>query len=176
MKKSIVIAFGLCFASAAASIASAQVGLGGGVVGTLGANGSASRIGGIGSGISTGTTMRGEELRQTGQLSGETRGQLQVPTTPNAAGSVNTNTNTNTDVKPGELGTGVKAGGGATSSGPVSGSAWGSADANASAKTPDAKETVRDTKAAARHNVDKVESKRDKIEDRSDKAVDKALQ
>ena len=170
MKKSIVIAFGLCFAS----LASAQVGLGGGVVGTLGANGSASRIGGIGSGISTGTTMRGEELRQTGQLSGETRGQLQVPTTPNASGSVNTNTNT--DVKPGELGTGVKAGGGATSSGPVSGSAWGSADANVSANTPDAKETVRDTKAAARHNVDKVESKRDKIEDRSDKTVDKALQ
>lgn len=85
--KSILALALACFAAGAASIATAQVGLGGGVVGTLGANGSASRFGGIGSGISTGTTMRGEELRQTGQLSAETRGQALPPTTGNAGGA-----------------------------------------------------------------------------------------
>lgn len=88
--KSILALALACFAAGAASIAMAQVGLGGGVVGTLGANGSASRFGGIGSGISTGTTMRGEELRQTGQLSAETRGQALPPTTGNAGGAANT--------------------------------------------------------------------------------------
>jgi len=168
--KSIIALALACFATAA----TAQVGLGGGVVGTLGANGSASRFGGIGSGISTGTTMRGDELRQTGQLSTETRGQARIPeTSGNAAGGINTD---NT-VKPSGVNTDTKAGGGASvSSGPVSGSAWGSADANAGVTTPDAKETVRDTKAAARHNVDKAESRRDKIEDKGDKTVDKALQ
>ena len=67
MKKSIAIAFALCCSTSAL----AQVGLGGGVVGTLGANGSASRFGGLGSGISTGANMRGEDLRQVGQLSGQ---------------------------------------------------------------------------------------------------------
>lgn len=86
--KSIIALALACFAAGAASTATAQVGLGGGVVGTLGSNGTASRFGGIGSGISTGTTMRGEELRQTGQLSTETRGQALPPTTGNAAGGV----------------------------------------------------------------------------------------
>ena len=172
--KSIITLALACFAAGAASIATAQVGLGGGVVGTLGANGSASRIGGIGSGISTGTTMRGAELRQAGQLSAETRGQTNVPaTTGNAAGGINTDTT----VKPGGVNTDVKAGGGATAAAPVvSGSAWGSADAGVDATTPDAKETVRDTKAAARQKADKLESRRDKIEDKGDKTVDKALQ
>lgn len=179
MKKSYVFALGLsCLAVLAYHEASAQVGLGGGVVGTLGANGSASRFGGVGSGISTGTTLRGEDLRQTGQLSADTRGQTQLPATSgNATGGVNTDTT----VKPSGVNTDVKAGGGASASAPVvSGSAWGSAEssttAGASATTPDAKETVRDTKAAARNKADKLEQKRDKIEERGDKAVDKALQ
>ena len=88
--KSIIALALACFASGAF----AQVGLGGGVVGTLGANGSASRFGGIGSGISTGTTMRGEDLRQTGQLSAETRGQALPPASGDAAGSANTDTTT----------------------------------------------------------------------------------
>ena len=174
MKKSYVFALGLsCLAVLAYHEASAQVGLGGGVVGTLGANGSASRLGGIGSGISTGTTLRGEDLRQTGQISAETRGQALPSTTGNATGGVKTDTT----VKPGGVNTDVKAGGGASASAPVvSGSAWGSADAGVSATTPDAKETVRDTKAAARNKANKVEQKRDKIEERGDKTVDKALQ
>ena len=174
MKKSYVFAIGLsCLAVFAYHEASAQVGLGGGEVGTLGANGSASRFGGLGSGISTGTTMRGEELRQTGQLSAETRGQANIPATSgNAAGGVKNDTT----IKPSGVNTDVKAGGGASASAPVSGSAWGSADANVGATTPDAKETVRDTKAAARQKADKVEQKRDKVEDRGDKTVDKALQ
>src|SRR5690242_6543448 len=167
--KSIIALALACFASGAF----AQVGLGGGVVGTLGANGSASRFGGIGSGISTGTTMRGEELRQTGQLSAETRGQANIPATSgNAAGGIKNDTT----IKPSGVNTDVKAGGGASASAPVSGSAWGSADANAGVTTPDAKETVRDTKAAARQKADKAESSRDKIEQRGDKTVDKALQ
>jgi len=171
--KSIIALALACFAAGAASTATAQVGLGGGVVGTLGANGSASRLGGIGSGISTGTTMRGDELRQTGQLSAETRGQALPSTTGNAAGGINTDTT----VKPGGVKGDVKAGGGASASAPiVSGSAYGGADANAGVTTPDAKETVRDTKAAARHKADKLEDNRDKIEQRGDKTVDKALQ
>ena len=118
--------------------------------------------------------MRGEELRQTGQLSAETRGQTNLPATSgNAAGSVNTDTT----VKPSGVSTDTKAGGGASASAPVvSGSAWGNADAGVSATTPDAKETVRDTKAAARQKADKMESRRDKIEEKGDKTVDKALQ
>lgn len=89
--KSIIALALACFAAGAASIATAQVGLGGGVVGTLGSNGTASPYGGIGSGISTGTTLRGDELRQTGQLSSETRGQALPPTPPaNAGGAANT--------------------------------------------------------------------------------------
>ena len=172
--KSIIALALACFASGAL----AQVGLGGGVVGTLGANGSASRFGGLGSGISTGTTMRGEELRQTGQLSLETRGQTNIPaTTGNAAGGVNTDTTVKpAGVNPG-VNTDVKAGGGASATAPVvSGSAWGSAETSVQATTPDAKETVRDTKAAARQKTDKVESRRDKVEEHGDKTVDKALQ
>lgn len=168
MKKSYVFALGLsCLAVLAHHEASAQVGLGGGVVGTLGANGSASRFGGIGSGISTGTTLRGADLRTTGQLSGETRGQAQLPATSgNATGGVNTDAT----VKPSGVSTGVKAGGGASASAPVvSGSAWGSADAGVQATTPDVKDTVR-------NKVDKVENKRDKLEERGDKTVDKILQ
>jgi len=164
--KSIIALALACFAAGAASIATAQVGLGGGVVGTLGANGSASRFGGIGSGISTGSTMRGEELRQTGQLSTETRGQTRIPeASGNAAGGINTDST----VKPSGVNSDVKAGGGASASAPVSGSAWGSADVGVSTTTPDAKET-------ARHKIDKAESRRDKIEDKGDKTVDKALQ
>ena len=171
--KSIIALALACFAAGAAPMATAQVGLGGGVVGTLGANGSASRLGGIGSGISTGSTMRGEELRQTGQLSAETRGQANVPATSgNAAGGIKNDTT----IKPSGVNTDVKAGGGASASAPISGSAWGSGDANAGVTTPDAKETVRDTKAAARQKADKAESSRDKIEQRGDKTVDKALQ
>ena len=173
--KSILALALACFAAGA----TAQVGLGGGVVGTLGANGSASRFGGVGSGISTGTTLRGEELRQTGQLGAETRGQALPPTTGNAGGAANTDTT----VKPSGVKTDTKAGGGASASAPasastpmVNGSAWGSAEAGANATTPNAKETVRDTKAAARQKADKVEQKRDQIEDRGDKTVDKALQ
>ena len=129
--KSIIALALACFASGAL----AQVGLGGGVVGTLGANGSASRFGGLGSGISTGTSMRGDELRQTGQLSTETRGQPLPSTTGTAASGLNSDTT----VKPSGASTDVKAGGGASASAPasastpmVSGSAWGSADASES--------------------------------------------
>ena len=168
MNKSFAIAFALCCSTSAL----AQVGLGGGVVGTLGANGSASRFGGIGSGITTGSTLRGEELRQTGQLSAETRtAGTNVPTTGNAAGGIDTN------VKPSGVNTDVKAGGGATASAPiVNGSAWGSAEAGAQVATPDVKDTVHDTKSTARQKVDGLEERRDKIESRGDKKVDKALQ
>jgi len=167
MRKVMALAL-CCFASGAL----AQVGLGGGVVGTLGANGSASRIGGIGSGITTGTTLRGEDLRQTGQLSAETRtAGTNVPTTGNAAGGIDTN------VKPSGVNTDVKAGGGATASAPiVNGSAWGSAEAGAQVATPNVKDTVHDTKSTARQKVDGLEERRDKIESRGDKKVDKALQ
>ena len=162
MRKVIAIAV-CCFASSAF----AQVGLGGGVVGTLGANGAASRVGGIGSGISTGATLRGDELRQTGQLSAATTG--------NAAGGIDTN------VKPSGVSTDVKAGGGATASAPastavVNGSSWGSAEANAQVTPPDVKDTVSDTKSTARQKVDGLEERRDKLENRTDKKVDKALQ
>src|SRR6478752_4612791 len=107
--KSIIALALACFASGAI----AQVGLGGGVVGTLGANGSASRFGGLGSGITTGATMRGEDLRQTGQLSAETRTVgTNAATTGNAAGGIDTN------VKPSGVSTDAKAGGGATASAP----------------------------------------------------------
>src|SRR5438874_3750746 len=164
MRKVIAIAV-CCFASSAF----AQVGLGGGVVGTLGANGAASRVGGIGSGISTGATLRGDELRQTGQLSAETRTVgANTATTGNAAGGIDTN------VKPSGVSTDVKAGGGATASTPVvSGSSWGGAEANAEVTTPDVKDTVRDTKSTARQKVDGLEERRDKIESRTDKKVDK---
>lgn len=166
MKKSYVLALALTgLAAFAYHDAFAQVGLGGGVVGTLGANGSASRFGGIGSGISTGATLRGEDLRQTGQLSAEAR-------TPRASG--NATIDTNSTVKPGGVtpGTneGIKAGGGASANLPVvKGSAWGSAQADVQATTPDVKDTVRDT-------AHKAESRRDKIEQRGDKTVDKVLQ
>ena len=134
--KSIIALALACFAAGAASTAMGQVGLGGGVVGTLGANGSASRLGGIGSGISTGTTMRGDELRQAGQLSAETRGQALPSTSGNAAGGINTDTT----VKPSGVKGDVKAGGGASASAPVvGGSAWGSAATGVNATTPDAK-------------------------------------
>ena len=171
MKKSYVLALALSgLAAFAYHEASAQVGLGGGVVGTLGANGSASRFGGMGSGISTGATMRGDDLRQTGQLSTEAR----TPhTSTNAGGAVDTNTT----VKPSGVSTGSKAGGGASVATPmVSGSAWGSAQPEVAANTPDAKQTVNETKGIARNKVDKAESLRDKIEDRGDKTVDKKLQ
>ncbi|HYL90250.1 MAG TPA: hypothetical protein VEU32_15970 [Burkholderiales bacterium] len=162
MKKSYVLALALTgFAAFAYHDAFAQVGLGGGVVGTLGANGSASRFGGIGSGISSGATLRGEDLRQTGQLSAEAR-------TPRASG--NATIDTNSTVKPSGLGTGINAGGGASANVPVvSGSAWGTAQADVQAATPDVKDTVRDT-------AHKAESRRDKIEQRGDKSVDKVLQ
>ena len=162
MKKSYVLALSLsCLAAFAYHEASAQVGLGGGVVGTLGANGSASRFGGIGSGISTGATLRGEDLRQTGQLSTEAR-------TPRASG--NATIDTNSTVKPSGVNTGVKAGGGASASTPiVSGAAWGSAQPEVAASTPDVKDTARNT-------AHKAEGTRDKIEERSDKKVDKTLQ
>ena len=156
MRKVIALAL-CCFASSAF----AQVG--GGVVGSLGANGAVSRFGGLGTGITSGATMRGEDLRQTGQLSAETRG--------NAAGGIDTN------VKPGGVSTGVNAGGGASASTPiVNGTASGSADASAQATTPDVKDTVRDTKSTARQKIDRVEESRDKLENRGDKKVDKALQ
>jgi len=174
MRKVIAVAL-CCFASGAF----AQVGLGGGVVGTLGANGSASRFGGIGSGISSGATLRGEELRQTGQLSGQVSTEARTfgnaATTGNAAGGIDTT------VKPSGVNTDVKAGGGATASAPastplVNGSAWGSAEAGAQVTAPDVKDTVRDTKSTARQKVDGLEERRDKIESRGDKKVDKTLQ
>jgi len=175
MRKVIALAL-CCFASGAF----AQVGLGGGVVGTLGANGAASRFGGLGSGISTGATMRGEDLRQTGQLSGQASAETRTvgantATSGNAAGGIDTS------VKPSGVSTDVKAGGGATASAPIlNGSSWGSAEvntaANAQATTPDVKDTVRDTKSTARQKVDGLEERRDTIESRGDKKVDKALQ
>ena len=65
MTKSFLIA---CTAACFALDASAQVGLGGAAVGSLGANGSASAVGSLGSGIRTGTTSRGADLRGTGQI------------------------------------------------------------------------------------------------------------
>ncbi|HZE59385.1 MAG TPA: hypothetical protein VE085_02410 [Burkholderiales bacterium] len=173
MRKVIALAL-CCFASGAY----AQVG--GGVVGSLGANGAVSRAGGLGTGISTGATLRGEDLRQTGQLSAETRtaganSATSAATSGNAAGGIDTT------VKPGGVSTDVKAGGGATASAPastpvVNGSSWGSAEANAQVTPPDVKDTVRDTKSTARQKVDGLEERRDKLENRTDKKVDKALQ
>jgi len=165
MKKSFVFAFALsCLAS------SAYAQLGGGVVGSLGANGAASRAGSLGSGITTGTTMRGDDLRQTGQLSTETR-TPRANTAADAAGAANTT------VSPSGAKTDANAGGGATASAPIiSGSVSGSADANAQATTPDVKDTVRDTKSTARQKVDGLEERRDKLEARGDKKVDKTLQ
>src|SRR6267378_1066852 len=68
MKKSLLIA--ACGVACIASSAFAQVGLGGGAVGSLGANGTASSVGGLGSGIRSGATARGADLRDTGQLDG----------------------------------------------------------------------------------------------------------
>lgn len=169
MRKVIALAL-CCFASGAF----AQVGLGGGVVGTLGANGAASRFGGLGSGIASGATIRGEDLRQTGQLSGQLSAETRTvgantAATGNAAGGIDTS------VKPSGVSTDLKAGGGATA--PIlNGSSWGSAEANAQVTTPDVKDTVRDTKSTARQKVDGLEERRDKIEARGDKKVDKTLQ
>ena len=171
--KSIIALALACFASGAF----AQVGLGGGVVGTLGASGAASSIGGLGSGISTGATSRGAEVtRSDVRTNSQTGSTVQ---TPAAGGSVSTSIDAKAN------GSGIRAdsaGGASASAGTpssiplVSGSAWGSAEAGVNATTPDAKETVRDTKAAARQKADKLESRRDKIEDKGDKTVDKALQ
>src|SRR5258708_727513 len=89
MRKVIALAL-CCFASGAY----AQVG--GGVVGSLGANGAVSRFGGLGTGITSGATMRGEDLRQTGQLSAETRtagttAGTNAPPSRNAAAAIHPN-------------------------------------------------------------------------------------
>jgi hypothetical protein len=165
----------LLIAAALASLASgalAQVGLGGGVVGTLGANGSASRFGGMGSGISTGATLRGADLRQTGQLSMDATAHA-----PKAATSGNAGGGIDTSVKPEGVKVDGKAGGGASAATPiVGGTSWGSAEASAGATTPDVKDTVRQTKSTARQKVDGLEERRDQIESRGDKKVDKTLQ
>src|SRR5439155_24628869 len=86
MKKVIVIA--ACSLACVASSAFAQVGLGGGVVGTLGASGAASSIGGLGSGISTGATSRGAEVtRSDVRTNSQTGSTVQ---TPAAGGSAST--------------------------------------------------------------------------------------
>lgn len=86
MNKSILIA--ACSFACIALDAYAQVGLGGGAVGALGTNGAASATGGLGSGIRTGATARGAELRDTGQLGVETRA-------PGAAASTSAGTDAN---------------------------------------------------------------------------------
>ena len=94
MKKSLLIAAIACFALDAY----AQVGLGGGAVGALGNNGSASATGGLGAGIRTGATARGAELRDTGQLGVDTRAPGAAPSTSagtDASASGNARTETN---------------------------------------------------------------------------------
>jgi hypothetical protein len=96
MKKSLLIA--ACSFACIALDAYAQVGLGGGAVGALGTNGAASATGGLGSGIRTGATSRGAELRDTGQLGVETRApgaaaSTSAGTDANASGNVRTETN-----------------------------------------------------------------------------------
>ena len=175
MKKSIAIAFALCCSTSAL----AQVGLGGGVVGTLGANGSASRFGGLGSGISTGANMRGEDLRQVGQLSGQVGADTRtVGTTAgtNAATTGKATGGIDTSVKPSGVKADANAGGGASASTPIAGgSSWGGAEAKADVATPDVKDTVRETKSTARQKLDGLEESRDKLENRTDKKVDKTL-
>src|SRR5438046_1113011 len=126
MKKVIVIP--ACGLACVASSALAQVGLGGGVVGTLGASGAASSIGGLGSGISTGATARNADVR-TGSQAGTSA------QTPAASGS----TSTGIDAK--ANGSGIRtdsAGGVSASAGTplVSGSAWGSAQPSVQVSTP----------------------------------------
>ena len=96
MNKSILIA--ACTFAFIALDASAQVGLGGGAVGALGTNGSASATGGLGAGIRTGATARGADLRDTGQLGVETRAPGAAASTTagsdaNASGNARTDTN-----------------------------------------------------------------------------------
>src|SRR5947207_5620294 len=127
MKKVIVIA--ACGLACVASSAFAQVGLGGGVVGTLGANGAASSIGGLGSGISTGATARGADTR-TGSHAGTSA------QTPAAGGSGSTGIDAKAN------GSGIRAdsaaGASASTSTPIlSGTAWGSAQPSAQVNTPD---------------------------------------
>lgn len=121
MTKSFLIA---CTAACFALDASAQVGLGGGAVGSLGANGSASSVGSLGSGIRTGTTSRGADLRGTGQIDSSqtpaaaalgidaraTGSGVSADTAGSASGSASTSTPAPATVAP-----------------PVSGSTWGGA-------------------------------------------------
>jgi hypothetical protein len=166
MKKSIVIA--ACGLACVASSALAQVGLGGGVVGTLGANGAATSIGGLGSGISTGAQMRGADVRTGSQAGTSVK-------TPAAGGSASTAIDTKAN------GSGIRAEGagsvGASSATPVlSGNAWGSAQSSAQASGPDVdgtKDKVRDVKNGAKNKVEKLEDRRDQIEDKGDRTIDK---
>ena len=121
MTKSFLIA---CSVACFALDASAQVGLGGGAVGSLGANGTASSVGSLGSGIRTGTTSRGADLRGTGQIDSSQ--------TPAAAADVSVGIDARTS------GSGIRTDAAGSASGsastgtppvapPVSGSTWGGA-------------------------------------------------
>jgi hypothetical protein len=165
MKKVIVIA--ACGLACVASSAFAQVGLGGGVVGTLGANGAASSIGGLGSGISTGAQMRGTDVR-TGSQTGT------IVQTPAASGSTSNAIDTKAN------GSGIRAdsaaGASASAGTPVlSGSAWGSAQPSAGVSTPDLDGTKDTAKNTAKNSVDGLEDRRDRIEGRTDKKVDRTI-
>jgi hypothetical protein len=154
MKKSMVIA--ACGLACVASVAFAQVGLGGGVVGTLGANGAASSVGGLGSGISTGASARGADLRSSGQIGTTAQTPAARSSTSNAI-----------DAKANGNGIRADTGAGGSASTPiVSGSSWGSAQSGAQVSGPDVKNT-------AKNKVEKLEDRRDQIEERGDKTIDK---
>jgi len=154
MKKSIVIA--ACSLACAAVSAYAQVGLGGGVVGTLGANGAASSAGSLGSGISSSSTLRGESMRSSGQIGASTGADAKV----NGSG----------------IRAGTSSAAGATAKTPVlSGSTWGNAQADVQANTPDLQGTKDRAKSEVKNTLDGVETRRDRIEQRTDKAADKAV-
>jgi hypothetical protein len=135
MKKSLLIA--ACGVACIASSAFAQVGLGGGAVGSLGANGTASSVGGLGSGIRSGATARGADLRDTGQLDGSAQ------TRDASAG-------TSAGIDARASGSGIRAdtagAAGASANAPiVSGSSWGTA--------PDLVDLKDDTKNDVKGNV-----------------------
>jgi hypothetical protein len=114
MTKSFLIA---CTLACFALDASAQVGFGGGAVGSLGSNGSASSVGGLGSGIRTGTTSRGADLRDTGQIDSS-----QTPATASLGIDARTNGSAISADTAGSVSTGTPA-----AAPPISGSTWGGA-------------------------------------------------
>jgi hypothetical protein len=119
MTKAFLIA---CTLACFALDASAQVGLGGGAVGSLGTNGSASPVGSLGSGIRTGTTARGADLRGTGQIDSS-----QTPAAASLGIDARTTGSGVSAETAGSASGSVSTGTPAPGAPPVSGSTWGGA-------------------------------------------------